>query len=666
MQEKQFEELKLTGSLPSPTGVGLAILQLTQTEDFTIADLSRSLQADPTLTGRILKLANSAAHSGTRTVTTVQDACVRLGAQNVRNLALGFTLVSGHRSGRCKAFDHDLYWSQSLALAVAAQSLATRGGKIKPGEAFTCALLVHIGRLALAAIHPDRYAVVLEKHGAGSMDELALLEDEAFGSDHRELAEAMLADWRLPESFAWTALVFDRGQALEDRRDDGANDLAKLVRAAWNLVPALSSLETTEASACKRAFAAAESVRNELGWTTEEFDRVFSSIAQDYIDWGKLMGLPVPRALGYDSLARKAAEVRVDAAAPTAETKIMPARSVRPIEAANATGGLRVLAVDDDPVMLKLMSFHLARAGHTLFTATGGRQALSLALEHAPQVVVTDWVMPDGDGVEFVRALRRSAQGKKVQVIMLTGREEEGRLLEAFEAGADEYLPKPFNPQILIARVRAGQRTVQMYEQIERDREERDQQLAQLAVLTRKLQAAALTDPLTELPNRRFAMQHLDQEIARAATSALPVSVIMIDIDKFKAVNDAYGHDTGDVVLKEVAQLLRRSVRTGDRVCRIGGEEFYVILPRTDLAGAVLVAERARVACETNVIRKGDFTGAVTISLGVAELDPARPSVDALIKTADVRVYGAKHAGRNRVVSTGEVPASTAIQRKAG
>jgi two-component system, cell cycle response regulator len=662
MHEKQFEELKLTGSLPSPTGVGLAILQLTQSDDFTIDALSRTLQADPTLTGRILKLANSAAHSGARTVTTVQDACVRLGARNVRNLALGFTMVAGHRSGRCKGFDLDRYWSESLALAVAAQSLATRGATVLPGEAFTCALLVHIGRLAFASIHPDRYAVVLEKHGGGSMDELAMFENEEFGSDHRELAQAMFVDWHLPEAFGWTALVFDRSEPPEGAVSDGAHALAAVVGNAWFLVPALTSVESTDSTSCKHAFVAAESARQRLGLNAEEFDRLFSSVAQDYVDWGDLMGVPVPRALGYDALARKAAEARAGGLV-AAAMNIAPARAV---QSANAAEGLRVLLVDDDPVALKLMAFHLGRAGHTLITATGGRQALSLALEHAPQIVVTDWMMPEGDGVEFVRALRRSDEGKRVQVIMLTGREEEGRLLEAFEAGVDEYLSKPLNPKILIARVHAGQRFVQMYEQIERDREEREQQLAQLAVLTRKLQAAALTDPLTELPNRRFAMQHLEQELARSSTTKLPLAVIMIDIDKFKAVNDGWGHDTGDVVLKEVAQLLRRSVRVGDRACRLGGEEFFVILPRTDLAGAVLVAERTRAACEANVIRKGDFARAVTISLGVAELDPARPSVDALIKTADVRVYAAKHAGRNRVVSTGEVATATAVHRKVG
>jgi two-component system cell cycle response regulator len=122
----------------------------------------------------------------------------------------------------------------------------------------------------------------------------------------------------------------------------------------------------------------------------------------------------------------------------------------------------------------------------------------------------------------------------------------------------------------------------------------------------------------------------------------------------------------GDVVLKEVALLLRRSVRNGDKVCRLGGEEFLVILPRTGLSAAAEVAERLRAASEANVIRKGEFSRPVTLSLGVAEFDPAKPNVDALIKVADLRVYAAKHAGRNRVVSLGETVAPPNAQRAAG
>ncbi|HVS17399.1 MAG TPA: HDOD domain-containing protein, partial [Planctomycetota bacterium] len=148
MLEKQFEELKLTGNLPSPSGVGLALLQITARSDASIDEVVTILQADPTLTGRVLKMANSAALAVTQPATTVREAAMRLGLSSVRNVALGFSLLAGNRSGRCSAFDYDEYWSHSLATAVASQIVAERTGGIEPSGAFTCGLLSGIGRLA--------------------------------------------------------------------------------------------------------------------------------------------------------------------------------------------------------------------------------------------------------------------------------------------------------------------------------------------------------------------------------------------------------------------------------------------------------------------------------------------------------------------------------------
>ncbi len=661
MIDQAFEELKLTGSLPSPTGVGLLILQITQRDDFTIGDLSRALQSDPTLTGRILKLANSSTNGGARGVTNVQDACVRLGARTVRNLSLSFTLVAGHRSGTCTAFDYEKHWSRSLALAVAAQTLAARFGDVVPGEAFTCGLLAHIGRLALASIHPTTYSKLIERANGGDMDRLAALERIELGLDHRELAAAMLADWRLPESFSWTATVFDRRDLDCDAPDEAARRMARALRTAHALAPTLAMSDATESPECKAAFEGVELARKELACNPDEMARLLSGIAQDFVEWGKLMSIAVPRPPSYELLRRRATETNASSEAPSAPAPI--AENASPNATATPkSGGLRVLVADDDPVTLKLIAFHLGKAGHRVTTATNGKQAMALAIERLPQILITDWSMPEMDGVELTKALRSSDEGKKVQIILLTGREEEANVLKAFESGVDEYLNKPFNPQILLARVRAGERVVHLCEQIERDREEREQQLAQLAVLTRKLQTASITDALTELPNRRFAMQHLEHEVARLRVVKVPLSVIMIDIDKFKSVNDGFGHDTGDVVLKETASLLRRTIRPSDRVCRLGGEEFLVVLPRTALAEAMEVAERLRAAAEANVIKKGEFARAVTLSLGVAQFDSATPTVDALIKLSDVRVYAAKNSGRNRVVGD-SVEASTLRKR---
>jgi diguanylate cyclase (GGDEF)-like protein len=228
-------------------------------------------------------------------------------------------------------------------------------------------------------------------------------------------------------------------------------------------------------------------------------------------------------------------------------------------------------------------------------------------------------------------------------------------VVEAFDAGVDEYVVKPFNPRILLARVRAGQRMIELREQVESDRQLRDRQVAEMAVLNRKLEAAAMTDVLTKLPNRRYAMRRLEDELNGALAAGAPLSVIMIDIDHFKQVNDRFGHDMGDLVLRETATVLRNTTRKGDYVCRLGGEEFLVICTKASLPQCAMTAERIRAAVEEHIIGFG-FERAVTVSLGAASLECGARTVDELLKLADRRVYAAKAAGRNRVCSNDAPP----------
>lgn len=699
MLHQQFDELKLTGCLPSPTGVGLAVLQQTQNDDYTLGDLSRTLAADPTLTGRILRLANSSANSGVEVARTAHQAAVRLGARTVRNVALGFTLVSGHRTGNCRNFDYDHYWSHSLAIAVAAQVLATRVPKVVPSEAFTFGLLSGIGRLALASIHSEAYARILDRVPDYDGLALARAELESFGLNHGQLAAAMFADWRLPDDFVQAELACTETPS-EDELEPSAQRLVGLFHSARALADALLTTDADSVALCRARNERMAALRSQFSLSPEEFAQIWSVVAADWREWGKLMNIDATSSTTPTRLtqlaernehvataAAGAADAAMDEPA-AAEQRIQDARPAdevvqAPRTEAEAPGSgasdpargpsapsaprptlispirddqaasthMRVLVVEDDAVSRKLISFHLAKEGHEVYTAADGRLGLQLALERLPHLVVTDWMMPELDGIELVRALRRSDEGRHMQVILLTGREEEARVIEAFDAGADEYLTKPLNPRILMARVRSAQRVVGYREQITRDAEARNAQLGELAVLNRKLGMAALTDPLTGLPNRRCALERMQQELAISVREGTPLSVILIDIDRFKSVNDEFGHDTGDAVLREVANSLRACIRATELVCRLGGEEFLVICPRANLAKAALIAERMRLASEARVIEHGEFRRAVTLSLGVAELDRANPNVDRLIKIADERTYQAKQAGRNRVIS---------------
>jgi diguanylate cyclase (GGDEF)-like protein len=173
-------------------------------------------------------------------------------------------------------------------------------------------------------------------------------------------------------------------------------------------------------------------------------------------------------------------------------------------------------------------------------------------------------------------------------------------------------------------------------------------QVAEMGLITRKLRAAALTDVLTDLPNRRYALTRLEQEWTNSERTRRPLSVVMIDIDHFKKVNDTHGHDIGDVVLKQTAAVLRARTRRGDVVCRLGGEEFLVINVNSDMVSAVMCAERLRTAVEANLVSCESYTGRVTVSLGCAERTADIADIDDLLKAADEAVYAAKAAGRNQ------------------
>jgi len=269
-------------------------------------------------------------------------------------------------------------------------------------------------------------------------------------------------------------------------------------------------------------------------------------------------------------------------------------------------------------------------------------------------VVLADWMMPELDGLDLCRALRRIEHGQDMYFLLLTGRDDEDRVVQAFDAGVDDYVAKPFNARILMARLKGGQRVIELKAKVEADRQTMGQQLADLGTLTRKLRTASLTDALTELPNRRYIMKRLEQEWEAAVRTGRPLSLIMIDIDDFKKVNDLHGHDVGDVVLKETANVLRGSTRQGEDVARLGGEEFLLVCPNSTLAQAQLCAERIRLAVERNLIRSGGFDRNITVSLGVSERTPRVASHEALFKAADEAVYAAKNGGRNQVRAAGE------------
>jgi diguanylate cyclase (GGDEF)-like protein len=627
MDLEKYEELKHTGKLPSPTGVGMRLLLLTAREDCSIDELVHTIQADPALTGRIVKLATSALHGSSGRVSSVKEAAVRLGLRSVSNVAVGFSLISGNRQGRCPSFDYDGYWATSLAHAVGAQIVAREFDLGQPAEAFTCALLCRVGRLALASVHPDDYGELLRKAAADK--DLVRLEREAFSLDNRELSAALLEDWGLPAYYAETVLHFEGRDEAAPFEHAQTERMLKVLDASWRFA------EICRADP-ERQPALWPSVRDAwagLGRANSDAVELFDRMSTEWREWGGLLDLKTQPVLPGRDLERRG------------DPKVEDLPGARP-----GGPGLRILAVDDDPTSLKLLGTILEQDGHEVLTAANGREALAVALEQHPQMVITDWMMPEMDGIELCKHLRRMEEGKKLYILILTGRTEEERIVEAFDAGADDYIVKPFKKRLLLARIKPGLRVTRLQEDNDRQVREKEERNAQLMKAERRLRSAAMTDSLTDLPNRRYAMKRLEQEWCRAGRVQTPLSLVMLDIDHFKSVNDRFGHDVGDHVLQSTARTIHRMLRRGDTCARMGGEEFLLICPNTTAEAAMLVAERIRAAVEAQVVQAGGFQGSVTLSLGVGTMSPETPTIDSLVKVADEAVYEAKRSGRNRSV----------------
>lgn len=296
----------------------------------------------------------------------------------------------------------------------------------------------------------------------------------------------------------------------------------------------------------------------------------------------------------------------------------------------------RVLVVDDDPLSRKILEQVLLSAGCEVESAGDGQEALAKVRQHRPDVVVTDWQMPVMDGLTLCRILKGTEETRFTHVVMLSARGETEAKVTGLETGADDYLVKPIEPVELQARVRVGLRL--------------QKALSDLAAKNEILEKLALTDALTGLANRRAFREALESELARVARHGRPASLLFLDLDHFKAVNDTHGHAVGDEVLEGFSVVLKRACRRGDLAARVGGEEFALLLPATGRAPAALVAERVRRVVEFRPLGRA-VPVPVTVSIGVVGTEDLSEgaSADELLRRADAALYRAKDEGRNRV-----------------
>ncbi len=298
---------------------------------------------------------------------------------------------------------------------------------------------------------------------------------------------------------------------------------------------------------------------------------------------------------------------------------------------------MRILIAEDDPVSRRLLEVTLGKSDYEVVSCSDGAAAWeALQQTGAPSVslAILDWMMPGMDGLEVCRKVRKQAAEPYIYLLLLTAKSQKVDVIAGLEAGADDYLTKPFHANELRMRLRAARRILELHEELIRVREE--------------LRERATHDSLTRLWNREAICGILQRELDRVKRADVPLGIIMADIDYFKRINDTYGHLAGDAVLREAAHCMKMVVRPYDGIGRYGGEEFLLVLPDCDEAGAVVLAERVRESIEADAMVLAEGMVPITFSLGVATSKVAQEP-EALIGAADTALYRAKNNGRNRV-----------------
>ena len=267
-------------------------------------------------------------------------------------------------------------------------------------------------------------------------------------------------------------------------------------------------------------------------------------------------------------------------------------------QAGPETGSTRILVVDDVPDNVDILDARLSSRGYQVVTATNGEEALASVADTPPHLILLDVMMPGMDGREVAKRIKEDDSLPFIPIILVTALSEADDVVQGLESGADDYIAKPYNFRELEARVRAMLRIKFLQDEL-------DQKNRELELANKRLKKLSITDGLTELFNHRHVHQLLHDEFERSARTGESIAVVMMDLDRFKNINDTYGHPTGDVILFETAQIIQDTAREIDMVGRYGGEEFIAILPETEEASAAAFAERVRAAVEGHVFRDG-------------------------------------------------------------
>ncbi len=618
--------------LPSPNGVALAIMELWDDEQTSVEQLSQLVKSDPALSGRLLRLANSAAMGTFTKVSSLSAAIIKVGMKTVGQLAVAFSLIDQYLDDHCKSFDYNRFWLQCVLMALVCRGLGQQTALAPPDNLFSCALMTRIGSLAFATIYPDEYANLLDSQP----EDLTAAECDQFGFDHNDLSLEMLLDFGVAEDLAKPARFHERPESSGFAEKSHEYKLAQLFHLGYRLS---DSVLRVGVEITQKRLTTWPQVRR-FGLTAAQIAEVLDESVTEWEDWSKLLRLPTP-------------EGRVLPSQPNAKpnTAEPPESKLEQAQAA-LDSALNVVLISSAGEAHPLNSV-FAELNVIARVFEEQKEMLRLVLELRPHVIIMDDYGHDelhAKRDKLCRLLRSTEWGRTIYIMALFEDNDPELITEAFRAGVDAaYLQDDMSPQALDARLDAVRRVADLQLKSQQDRIEMRRIANQLALSHRRAELLSLTDQLTGLRNRRSALDAMEQAWQQEPDLGRSMSVMMIDIDHFKRINDAFGHAVGDKVLIDVAETLKQDLGPQEAVYRMGGEEFLFLSPSMSFKQLILSAERLRRRVAALDISFENQPMQVTISLGVAQRAEEHASFDLLLVNSDQALYAAKTGGRNRI-----------------
>lgn len=426
-------------------------MQLCQDENLSLKELAQTIQGDPALAGRIIKIANYVNPNRSRAIASVTtDTLILIGIHAVRQVVLGLSLVDNYRDGRCKLFDYEQFWSQSVAMGSAAHAICSVIRVAAPAEMFNCGLMSGVGQLALVTVRPEAYCEILSQGLDSSAKSLQEAQQEHFGLSQREMMVFMLQDWGIPKLFI-DALYYH-----DDPLSSGYAEHSRPLRITYTLQLAslLASACVEEDEVDETLLARIKAFGDLLEIAPEQLDAICEQTRREWRDWCTVLGVHI----------HNIPSTTLEPASPKPQVEDASHPTIDPLaETAPAVMPLRILVASTNELQCNLLNKALLPAGHTVTIVNNGQKALDLLEQYRPQVLIADWLLPELDGIGLCKALRKHPLGESVYCIVVTQFEDERRKVDAYEAGADELLRTPLNPRMLSAQMLVAQRYVKSH-----------------------------------------------------------------------------------------------------------------------------------------------------------------------------------------------------------